>query len=341
MRLKGFLFIPLLLLNLQGFSQSDSTAYQKFFNDFLNDYKELTQPPIFNYYDILSNTGKLTFTLSNPLFKKAISEVAEQSKVDEMAAIDLLFNKTFTDLKNNFVWVSMMDIYREWDSVFDIYNNFLCSCLTSKVLDTDRITKMVTASQDCIVGLLRDSTFLNALKTKMPGKNLVELSKVQKYFVAYHYQNCERARHQWNTTILNTILEQYYSDISNLKRKEAERAIIYFKDKKFDSLSLIFPKYKKFIVEFKKITANLKGKDVTFNSNFTRNEVSNKSNVVTTFFKNSIATGESIITNSSNSTDSKIIAITFKRIAPPDKSQKVIEAKIGNNDVLPPPEVKQ
>ena len=99
MRLKSFLTVLLLFLKLQGFSQSDSTAYQKFFADFLNDYRELSQLPIYNYNDVLSNTGKLAFTLSNPLFKEAISDMANRSKIEEMDAITLLFDKADLTVK--------------------------------------------------------------------------------------------------------------------------------------------------------------------------------------------------------------------------------------------------
>ena len=63
------------LLGYPVFAQTDSTAYQRFYSDFVTLYKNVSNTPSKNYYDALNTTVEFTFNPFNPLFSKALASV--------------------------------------------------------------------------------------------------------------------------------------------------------------------------------------------------------------------------------------------------------------------------
>ena len=327
-----------LQLNFPGFSQTDSTAVQKFIATFLTEYKELSKPPVKNYYKVLSNSAKLNFTVSNPFFLKALTEISQKYKVEERAALDSLFTQTFTYLKNNSIWISNNEIYKTQKQLFDIYINSLCPCLASKIKRTDLMQKMLTAIEGCSSALIKDSAFITRIKAKAGQRTLDELYDVNPYLAIYTYQNCELLNYKWNETILLApVHEQYFSDLSVTKTNEAERAIKYFKTGQFDSLVLIFPQYKDFTDEFDKIVPVMNQPDITIKSVFIRNMEGNMPKIIITILKNTEALAEITMLDSSIGFNSIIKTVNFDpNIVAKDTSDvKIIEAKVA----VPPADI--
>lgn len=107
------IIVTLFLLHVvfAGFSQNDSSQYQKFFTKFLSLYRDFSKPPLKNYYEILSNTGKFSVNVSDLAFVNALAEISKEKKVLEDEAIDLLLEQVYTDLRNKYLWVTYRDIY--------------------------------------------------------------------------------------------------------------------------------------------------------------------------------------------------------------------------------------
>jgi hypothetical protein len=303
-----------------GFSQTDSTAYQKFFAEFLAIYKDFSKPPFKNYYQVISNTAKFSFTTSDPLFVNALAETAEKNKVAEKDALEILFDRVYTDLKNNYLWVMSQDIYRGKKDMFEVYFNSLCPCFTSKVSKTDMMEKFLEVQKRCNYELTTDTIFLNKLKTVAGGTTLKELYDVANYLAMYMYGNCDILYYRFNETIKSTpVLEQYLSGINFLKSREGEAVIRYFKAKQPDSLSLIFPGYKKYSSEFEKITTNTDAKTVTTRGYFISQRQGGLPTIYVRFYKNKedynpFARAE--MTVSDISLKSKIISIKYYKEKP-------------------------
>lgn len=162
-----------------------------------------------------------------------------------------------------------------------------------------------------------DTAFLKAIKEIAGEKTINDLFKLQQYLVIYIYQNCEIINYKFNETIFNyPVYEQHYSGLRQLKCKEAENIISFFRKKQLDSLAIIFPRYQKFIPVLNKINLKTKGNKTTIDSYFSRNTADSLPKTTLTVFKNGVRIGEIVITNSGYATNSIITAIKFEEFVP-------------------------
>ena len=188
--LKKIIFTLFLLhVFFTGFSQKDSSEYQKFFAKFLSLYKDFSKPPLKNYYEVLSNTGRFSFNVSDLLFVHALAEISKEKNVLEEEAVDLLSERVYTDLRKQYLWVTFQDIYDSKKEMFALYNDNLCGCLNSRVKASDKGEKFLEAQKQCTVGLVSDTVFLNKLKTISGGATLNEMYAVSNYLTVYMYGN--------------------------------------------------------------------------------------------------------------------------------------------------------
>lgn len=320
-----------MLSALSGFSQTDSTAYQKFFAGFLDIYKHFSKPPLKNYYEVINNAAKFSFTTFDPLFVNALAETAKKNKVAEKDALEMLFDRVYTDLKKDYLWVMALDIYESKKELFEVYFNSLCPCFTSKVSKTDGMEKFVEVQKQCTYEMITDTIFINKLKTVAGGTTMNQLYEVANYLTLYLYGNCEILFYKFNETIKGSpVFEQYLSGIKFLKSWEGEAAIRYFKTSQADSLSLIFPDYKKYRSEFEKIITNTGGKTVTTRSYFVAQRQDGLPKIYVSFYKNKeeynpFARAE--MTVSDLSIKSKIISLRYFKEKPVKEGQ-IIEDRI-------------
>lgn len=321
----------MLLFPLSGFSQTDSTTYQKFFAEFLAVYKHFSKPPLKNYYEVISNTARYSFSTFDPLFINALEETTKKNKVAEKDALEILFDQVYKDLKNDFLWVMAQDIYQNKKKMFQVYSNSLCPCLTAKVSKTDMMEKFLEAQKKCTYEMIADTTFINNLKTVAGGTTIQELFAVSNYLAMYMYGNCDLMFYKFNQTLKSTpVFEQYLSGINFRKSYEGEAAIRFFKTRQYDSLSLIFPGYKKYLNEFEKTISLTSGKMVVTRSYFVGQRVKGLPTIYLTFYKskddyNAFARVE--MTVSDMSLKSKIISVKYFKEKPVKEGQ-IIEDRI-------------
>jgi hypothetical protein len=282
---KGLLLIFFIQMSLFVFSQSDSTAYQRFFAYYLKQYKEESKQPLGNFFVVLTNAAQNTFFVENPLFVNALTELSNRLNISEDVAFDSLFQKTLRDAKENYLWVNSLEIYNKEKPFFELYNHHLCNCLTQQISKKDRMDKLMAALQTCTGRLIVDTGYTNAMKRIAGDKTLNDLNKLQNYLTMYVYQNCEIINYKFNEAAFGyPVYGQYNSGLELLKETQAENAIKYFKAKQLDSLSNIFPNHKKFMKTFNTILSKSKANGVTFRSNYmARRKDENPKTYVTLF----------------------------------------------------------
>lgn len=330
--LKKIIFTLFLLhVVFEGFSQKDSSQYQKFFAKFLSLYRDFSKPPLKNYYEVLSNTGKFSFNVSDLLLVNALTEISKEKKVLEEEAIDSLLEQVYTDLRKKYLWVTSQDIYDSKKEMFALYNEKLCGCLNSKVKASDMGEKFLEAQRQCNAALVYDTVFLNKLKTIAGGATLNEMYAVSNYLTVYMYGNCDVFYDKLNRTIFGTGAEQYFWGINYLKAQQGESSIRYFRLGQFDSLSLIFPNFRKYKSELQKVIINSNGKNVSVKGYYFRPETTRGLPVIDVHIykgqKNSNPVGRVELKLSGTNINSKIISAKYFKENPVKEGQ-IIEDRI-------------
>jgi hypothetical protein len=309
-----------------AFSQTDSTAYQKFYSSFLKLFKEISVPPLKNYYNALEQTASFTFTPLDPLFVDALSEISGSSNNSEAAAVDSLFFKVFGQLRKQDLWISATAIYNTKKELFELYNGRLCPCISSKITEPDITEKLLKVVINCNNDLAKDSSFINSLKR---GANYAvnDFYRLQQYFSMYLYSACEILNYKMNEVIKNSsALSSYYAGIGYLKRKAGEDAIRYFTNNQWDSLAIIFPGYKKYIPEFKKIVVKLKKATGKPRTHFDGEIQTKIPQIVLTYIKGdqSELLGEVIMATSANTINAKIVSVKYNAISNKNRNDEEI-----------------
>jgi hypothetical protein len=314
-----------------GFSQKDSSQYQKFFSRFLSLYKNFSKPPLKNYYEILSNTAKFSCNVTDPLFVNTLAEISTEKKFLEEKAIDLLLERAYTDLRKEYLWIASRDVYESKKEMFYLYNEKLCGCLNSKVKSSDMGERFLAAQKECTIALVYDTVFINKLKTIAGGATLNEMYAVSNYLTIYMYGNCDVFYDKLNASIFNTGAEQYFLGIKYLKAQQGESAIRYFRLGQLDSLSLIFPDYRKYKSELQKAISNSNGKTVYAKGFYFRTETTRGLPVIDVHFYKSRENSNPIcrveLKLSGTNINSKIISIKYFK-GKPVKEGQIIEDRI-------------
>ena len=264
MKLKLFIFLVFLNFNPLCFAQKENNIDKDFTSIFLNNYQELSKPPFANYFVVLNNTVKSSFSVENPFFKTALTDIENTFKINEEEALDSLFKKSFRYLRKNSIWISSPGILENEKDFFQVYNNQICPCLTSNVKENDRLDKMIEAQKSCFAKILFDSSFIKEIKAKGGNKTLNDISKLQSYFAMFFYENCDILNYKFNETLNNIAYEQYLNEVSKNKIEDVENLIKNYNANRFDSVEIFFPNYTKFKKQFEKIS-QLTAENETFN----------------------------------------------------------------------------
>jgi hypothetical protein len=320
MKIKSLLATLLLMLSLSCFAQKDSTASQKFYADFINLYKEISKPPLGNFFEILSTTAKFTFNPYNPYFINALRETSKTLKVEETVALDTLFRRTFASLTHHDLWISSKEIYATQKPLLNVYSGSVCPCLTAEIKRTDMMEQLVAAMKKCIAKLSTDSSFAGRVKNLAGNKTTNDLFALQPYMALNLYEECPVLNARFNQTIMNyPVGEQYFTGLSFTNNREAENAVRYFTSKRYDSLQIIFPGYKKFIADLTKIKTIMQRPGIKMGSNYIRSEAGKPAAVSLTFFKGDLTFAELTLTNAASALQSAITAAKLKIYNPPLK----------------------
>jgi hypothetical protein len=335
MKTKSGLVVIICLLNFSVFSQQDSTAYQKFYKEFVDFYAYVAKPPLKNYYDALSTTAKYNFNPFNPLFIKVLASTSKINKVDEPKALAILFNQVFTQFKKEDIWITIPDIYQNKKPLFELYNTVICACYTLKVKANNTTQDLLKASRDCNYKLAKDTTFLTAIKNVGGDSAMRDFIKFQQYFSLYNYANCNIVNSKQNESLLDgAVYEQYITGIAYYKSKESENVMRYYKDKKWDSLAIIFPGYKKFIPELNRIQLKLKASGGIARADFNMPMTGSIPKIVVTYFKNKKDElyGELVMSASAYALNATIVSIRFNELKPgkKDSGEEIIMSPVAN-----------
>jgi hypothetical protein len=323
-----------LLLNIskKPLAQNDSA----FYNNFLNAYKIQAKPPLNNYYIVLTNTAASVFSLKNSNFISMLSSFSKTYNISEKEALEKIFYDTFNKFSKESVWFSSENIYTENKNLFEPFYISVCPCISGKENTINKMQNIASSLQQCTAALMKDSNYLKIVKSSLGSKPLSAFYGLGQYFTIYMYQNCDIIKNSFNESILHsTVLDLYISDLSKIKTTSAELAINYFIDNRFDSLSIIFPNYKKYINEFIKIKKVVQIKTVVKNSRYQGYFQDNDRVVKITLQKKDILAGTIIVTNFSASHDSKIEKISFLN-APKFKKEEIVEITEDAFIIVPP-----
>lgn len=320
MKTKSLFILFFLQVNICCIAQRDSSAYQRFYADMVKAYASFSKKPLKNFYEALSNAAEYSFNVFNPHFTKALTETIQQFHLEERNALDSLFKRTLTDLRNNDLWISSKEIYETQKPILDVYTRFLCPCLTQEVKNTSRMKDLVNAMQTCAINLIKDTAYLNTVKRVAGDKTMNDLLKLQSYMSISIYQDCKIVNDKFNETIFNyPVYEQYVSGLREAKGEEAKKAILYFKNKKFDSLSLIFPNYRKFIPELTKLVSKLNLPDVYVEAYYTATREQTTPHVNVSLMGKDVIYAEMEMTSSLDALNSTFVTAKLKVYNPPKK----------------------
>jgi hypothetical protein len=313
MKLKAIAFLLLMNFHFISSAQSELSSYHNFMNILVDNYKKFSKPPLDNYYVILSNTAKTSFSIRNPYFIKALASISKENKISEQVALDTLFVRSFKDLRSKSIWVSSPTVFENEKEFFKIYNTKICPCLTKNVSKDDDLQKMVKVQQACIAGVILDTSFTNEIKLKAGSKTINDLYKLQSYFAMYFYENCDILNYKFNESFKNSIVyERYEAEVSSEKIRDVEKVIRFFKTNKIDSLKILFPNFLKFKNELTKIVQYANNKGTTFRPFYTGTFNGSEKNIMYTLITKDKVMGDFVFFNTSSTFYTNITALKYK-----------------------------
>ena len=321
------------LFNIALFSQNDSSAYQKFYSDFINLYKDTYKPPANNYYEALTKTCNYTFNAFNPKLSAALKEISGNSLIAEKEALDTLFLKVFAQLKTKDIWIGATDIYSDNQDFFRTYNDRICPCYTSKISATDPGEKLLKVLQDCNYAIGKDTAFLRVLLQSNSKHTAKDFIRLQQYFSLYIYANCPVINYHQNESLkYAAAFDQYYNSLSLLKRWEGENVVRYYKNKMLDSLVAIFPQYKKYEAELKTAAKKMEAGNVVLRGSYNAIAAGKSPELSVQFYNGAdgfTLFGKAAMKLSANGLDSKIVSFKYS----PDKAPSFDREEIIINPV--------
>jgi len=329
MKLKIALLLISTAILYQGYSQSSKSSYDKFLSDVAEGYQELSKPPIKNYWEVLTNTAKYLFTPDNPLFLDAIRDRAEQYNGNEEQALDSLFTQVFRFLKANALWNANREVLKDHQNMFQIYNSQLCPCITSGVTRKSELNEVLKVQKTCIADIITDTAFLYRLKSVAGENTLNDMFKLQQFLAMYMYGNCDIINYKLNEVLYGSFVhEQYRNAISMLRRREGEKVLRLFAEKKYDSLALIFPSFKKYTKQLTEANNKIKEPGMSMRSYYFQGR--GKPAISRTYISitDSVPVGIDVtFFNSENKLRSVITSMEIKRLEKSDGLDEIIEIK--------------
>lgn len=317
MRIVRFFFAATLfamLLVSTAKAQNTSPARDKFFAYFTEVYLELSKPPLLNYYENLNNTIALSFSNENKTFIPALMELATKYKISEEDAADSLYQYSLRKLVAEKFWVTFGDVYKEYNQAFKAYSDALCPCITEKLKPTDFFERLSPVLQECIARIVIDSTTATNIRLYAGDKTMNEIFRKQQYFSMYLYQNCNTVKQALNQLLRSEAYSSYASVRTEEKGNRAKNILRYYRDKKMDSLALVFPTYKKFTSELNDAVALLKTKGAN-SSAYSLTEDNNVTAVVN-FFTTEGMLGDMVTSFASNAIYAPVTKLSFQKMEP-------------------------
>lgn len=276
--------ITTIVLNIA--KAQDDRSIDRLYDMFIENYIQVGNIYNWNYYQILTQAGKLTFTFENTAFQDAVTFTKNKSKISEAAAIDTLFNRTLTRLRLKDIWLPYKEQYRSGEQLLDLYNSYLCKCISSNITKDEPGEKFLEIQKNCIATTVQDSIFIRKLR-EIGGKFTInDLAKYQVPLVAKLYAECPIVTYRLNLGLHYSIVEETYrSDIYNKRQADINSFIENFKSQKLELVKNIFPGYIKFKKEINSLVTLLnESKTKIYYSDFTQIttiEITDKSGNIT------------------------------------------------------------
>lgn len=308
-----------------------SPARDKFFTFFNESYQEIAKPPLVNYFVNLNNAIELSFSTENKYFIPALTETAARYKISEAAAADSLYYYSLNKLLAEKLWIGYDDIYKDYQAAFKAYNDAFCPCITKNFKATDYIEKMMPVLQKCIAEFVTDTAAQSNIRRYAGDKTLNDIFRRQQYFSLYIYQNCEVVKASMNQVLRQEAYSGYAAARSSEKNNRAKNAVNYYRDKKLDSLAIIFPNYKKFTKELNEAVVLAKANGTRYTAYFLSN--GEEKNSIVNFFNEEAQLGDMTATFSSDVINATITKVAFRKQEPRSDTSEIIIRPIEDKAV--------
>lgn len=328
-----FYFATLFSINI-SIAQDDTNYVSLFQANLINNYSAIAKDSKENYFQVLGKAAENTFNDQNRNYVKAVLETAKKQRITEAQAVEKLFDETYAILRKYYLWnsvpVSPLD-----KQILNVYNESLCPCISSKASKESFMEVILKAQQECTAALITDTVFLNKLKEVAGQNTLNDMYRLQRYLPLLMYEKCELFNYKFNYSIKDQqVIEKYHLQISNKRRKEAERVLSLYEKNDLDSLKLIFPLYAKYIPLLKEAikARNIKKNKVDVYYRGSRIHTSNPSAILDIHDKDGIGL-QLTFKYSEHALNASITAAEIKRFLP-SKAGESTEIKVIS--VMPP-----
>ena len=242
---------------LNGFSQKDSTSFERLLADSKRIYSLQLGTKNARFYDGLSEVSRFVLQANNPNFSAAGKELAKAKGLEDIYLI--LADSIYTRLNKEHIWKGHEEEYIKFKPVFELYLNKTCPYLTGKKVKPQDWKKFDQLFQEADSIAVKDTLLTTAIKAETVNFSQEELSRMLPLLMVYEYSNCEIVRQMINMSLKERVAANV-SDYGYEMRYNLPRiAIKLFKENKLDSLKRVFPNY----VSYKKEISNV----IAFNQN--------------------------------------------------------------------------
>lgn len=280
----AFKILLFLLFPVIAFGQN--AEYVQFKEYFLDAYAKAHEQAGKNYTEVLEAAAKNSFSVENPNYLNVLKEIKAQKRVDGWTALDTLIKWTFADLRKTIT----LDEHPQL-SLLKAYNEAMCGCTGKKIKPTDRYEKFTAALEQCDDELRDNKSFIDKITKLGSHEAILGVPEMQQLFLMYMYNNCIAVYAHVDANIRHTIVQPQYMDaLLTVKIQEAEELFKLYASKQYESLSALFPDYKKYTKELEQAD-ELLTPEITWTSTLSARALNNKPGLTITLFKGNTKVG--------------------------------------------------
>lgn len=319
--------LVLFLLPFISSAQKTGPAQEEFYNSFASAYLEISKPPMHNYFVNLNKTIKYSFATENKFFAPALAEMRVRHNIKERDAADSLFIFSMNKLIAEKLWANNAEVYSENELAFKGYEQALCPCITANFKATYEIDKMMPVLQQCITKLVSDTAGLNSIRRYAGDKTLNDIFKNQQYFSLYIYQNCDVVKRFFNEILRSEAYVNYTYAVASTKRNLAQNVLNYYRDKKIDSLAIIFPAYKKYVADLNAALVLTRKKNTQTTAHYSSLSAGRDGPARLRFYNTEVDFGNLEISFANPDMNAVVTKITFKKAPANNNKEQIIETR--------------
>lgn len=206
-----------------------------------------------NVFSRLDETSNSFLSFASPLLTEAVIKISKPGKKEYASGLQMVFDSVLQTFIQNNLWdeyPAKLELNKE---VYTLYNSGICPCITQKINSSPKGFVGANDINECMTSLLSDSSYLNSIRLLNGAKSADDLYEMSKYAMHFLLQKCSRLNSLLTGIIKDKNLPLYFTSIDEELKLLDNSISGTYKKGNFDSLSLLFPGFRKYEPHIKQL----------------------------------------------------------------------------------------